>query len=408
MAKKEARYGQYQYYRKKILGPDGAYVQVYGKTKAERDEKVEELRRRWASEAETASSPYVWQYAAEWFARVSAGMSEARRAAVSREINQNICPVIGHMRMKDVTADDVKLVMAGRAQYAKATQEKTRQVLRRLFADAEDAGKVDRDPARRIRAGGRGTQKKEALTEEEQKILLSAVKGLPVWLFCMIALYSGLRREEICALQWDCVELEGKAPHIRVRRACRWPNNSRPQVERVLKTDAAWRSVPIPAPLVDALRAARASYLGGDENALRSRCVLPSADGGPWSYTTLKNAWDSVRARSTGTVKRRRKDPVTGEMKTVEVVKMLGDSIPRHAAKITIDFPVTPHILRHTYITRLILGGVDPRRVQYLAGHSSAKVTLDIYTSLMGHQPEDLIDDIAEIFDPNLTPKPKI
>lgn len=404
MAKKEARYGKYQYYRKKIPGPDGAYVQVYGRTKAERDEKVADLQRRWAAEAEAASSPFVYQYAAEWFASASAGMTEARRAAVSREINSVICPVIGHKRLQDVTADDLKAVMATRAKYAKATQEKTRQILRRIFADAEEAGKISRDPARRLRAGGRGTQKKEALTEQEQEILLSAVEGLPVWLFCMIALYSGLRREEVCALQWDCVELSGPAPHIKVRRACRWIRNNRPVVDRLLKTDAAWRTVPIPAALVAALTAARASDPSLDENALRSRCVLAGADGGPWTYTQLKNAWDSVRARSTGVVKRRRKDPVTGEPVTVEVVKKLGDPIPRHTEKISIDFPVTPHVLRYTYITRLILGGVDLKRVQYLAGHASAKITLDIYTSLMGHQPEDLIDDITGIFDPDLTP----
>lgn len=405
MAKKEARYGKYSYYRTKVPKPGGGYQQVYGRTQADRDEKVKALQEQWAAEAEAASSPFVWQYAAEWFATVSPGMTEARRAAVSREINKNICPVIGHLRMKDVTADEVKKVMAARAKYAKATQEKTRQVLRRLFADAEEAGKIPRDPARRVKAGGRPTQKKEALTQEEQEILLSAVEGLPVWLFCMLGLYAGLRREEICALQWDCVDLEGKAPHLRVRRACRWVRNSQPKVEKILKSDAAWRTVPLPAPLVDALRAARGNPTPEEENALRGRCVLSAADGGPWTYATLRSAWDSVKARSTGTVKRKRKDPRTGELRTMEISRKLGDKIPNHAARVTIDFPVTPHVLRYTYITRLILGGVDLKRVQYLAGHSDAKITLDIYTSLMGHQPEDLIDDVAGIFNPDLTPE---
>lgn len=34
----------------------------------------------------------------------------------------------------------------------------------------------------------------------------------------------------------------------------------------------------------------------------------------------------------------------------------------------TIDFEVTPHQLRHTYITNLLYAGVDPKTVQYLAG----------------------------------------
>lgn len=36
--------------------------------------------------------------------------------------------------------------------------------------------------------------------------------------------YSGLRREEILALQWDCVDL-GDTPHIEVKRALRFEHN---------------------------------------------------------------------------------------------------------------------------------------------------------------------------------------
>ena len=82
------------------------------------------------------------------------------------------------------------------------------------------------------------------------------------------------------------------------------------------------------------------------------------------------------------------------------VEKKLGDKIPKHPdVVVSIDFPVTAHALRRTYITRLILGGVDLRRVQYLAGHETPEITLEYYTDLMGHQPEDLIGDVRGIFD---------
>ena len=44
----------------------------------------------------------------------------------------------------------------------------------------------------------------------------------------------------------------------------------------------------------------------------------------------------------------------------------------------TIDFDVTPHQLRHTYITNLIAASVDPKTVQYLAGHSTPAMTSGI------------------------------
>ena len=93
------------------------------------------------------------------------------------------------------------------------------------------------------------------------------------------------------------------------------------------------------------------------------------------------------------------KDPATGERVQRTVQLLPGDPVFRHpGVVISLDFPVTPHQLRHTYITRLILGGVDVKRVQYLAGHETADVTLDIYTSIMGHRPEELIDDVSQIF----------
>ncbi|MDD7672003.1 MAG: S-layer homology domain-containing protein, partial [Clostridia bacterium] len=49
---------------------------------------------------------------------------------------------------------------------------------------------------------------------------------LPPYVFVMIGLYAGLRREEILALRWDCVFLDGATPYISVRRAWRSVNNS--------------------------------------------------------------------------------------------------------------------------------------------------------------------------------------
>lgn len=56
----------------------------------------------------------------------------------------------------------------------------------------------------------------------------------------------------------------------------------------------------------------------------------------------------------------------------------------------TMDFQVTPHQLRHTYITNLIYASVDPKTVQYLAGHENSKVTMDIYAKVKYNKPAQL------------------
>lgn len=57
----------------------------------------------------------------------------------------------------------------------------------------------------------------------------------------------------------------------------------------------------------------------------------------------------------------------------------------------SLDFEVTPHQLRHTYITNLIHSSVDPKTVQYLAGHESSKITMDIYAKVKYNQPDQVV-----------------
>lgn len=65
----------------------------------------------------------------------------------------------------------------------------------------------------------------------------------------------------------------------------------------------------------------------------------------------------------------------------------------------TLDFEVTPHQLRHTYITNLIHANVDPKTVQYLAGHESSKITMDIYAKVKYNRPEQIATALTEAFD---------
>jgi integrase len=75
-------------------------------------------------------------------------------------------------------------------------------------------------------------------------------------------------------------------------------------------------------------------------------------------------------------------------------------SHPKNNPKIvrSINFDVTPHLLRHTYITNLLYAGVDPKTVQYLAGHENSKTTMDIYAQIKYNQPEQLYGVVSAAF----------
>jgi len=369
-----------QYYRKRIKTPEGKTEDIYAKTQAELAEKVTLRLNELAGAGQVPPEElYFFEYAAGWYARREPHLSPGMRKMIKHEINDVICPIIGGKKIREITSDDVAAVMATRGHLSRSSQSKTVQVLRQVFDAALEAGVIERTPTRRLRAGGKAAAPKKALTETQARQLLEAVAGLKVEPCVMLGLYTGMRREEICGLRWDAVELDGTAPHIVVRRACRWPKNTAGEISDVLKTDAAARVIPIPAPLLTYLKALKAA-LPGDELQQRRRCVYGDSDGKPLSLTAFRRRWESIRCRSTASGRE------------------LGEKVRNHRYRITLDFYPTPHILRHTYITRLILGGMDLKRVQYLAGHADPKVTLQIYTDLMGHAPEDLISDLDRIF----------
>ena len=64
----------------------------------------------------------------------------------------------------------------------------------------------------------------------------------------------------------------------------------------------------------------------------------------------------------------------------------------------SLDFDVTPHLLRHTYITNLIYASVDPKTVQYLAGHENSKITMDIYAKVKYNKPEQVVAVVNDAF----------
>ena len=88
-----------------------------------------------------------------------------------------------------------------------------------------------------------------------------------------------------------------------------------------------------------------------------------------------------------------------------EYIKQLkiGDRVPYSRVIVSLNFKVEPHILRHTYITELILAGANIKKVQYLAGHSDVKITLKIYAHLLENRPESTQDAVLMAFGSNIS-----
>lgn len=376
-------------YRKRIKDADGKYVAIYGKTPAELTQKIAEAEAQIKDAKFRRENPTVREYAEKWLTMQAANVRASTMVDYTSVVKIYIIETLGDRFMCEITADDVKLAITKAAEKSASVYRKTQMLFKQIFRSAEESGIIDHSPCEKLNPkGGKPAQEKVALTKEQEAVLVDSVAGLPVYPFVMLGLYAGLRREESLALQWDCVDLDGDAPHISVRRTWHVENN-RPVIEDELKSKASKRDIPIPPKLQQCLADVKA--------ASKSVFVISNSDGGPLSGTQWQRLWQYVVTRTTKErTYTRYKD---GEKTKRTVTPVLGEKARHNNTVVyTMDFIPTPHQLRHTYITNLLLAGVDVKTVQYLAGHEHARITLDIYAHLTYNRPVDLKDKVNRAF----------
>ena len=370
-----------EYFRTRIEDADGKRVALYAKTAEELYEKVEEAKRQIEEASFRRATPTVAEYCERWLLMQSAHIRTTTLTDYSSKVKNYIVAPLGHTYMANVTTDDVRLALVAASEKSNSVYRSVHMLYKAIFNSAVDSNIIDYSPCERISAkGGKPQKDKEALTDEQIVKLLSAIKGLPPYVFVMIGLYAGLRREEILGLQWDSVFLDGDAPYLSVRRAWHSEHN-RPVISTELKTKAARRDIPIPKNLAECLREAKSKST--------SDFVVANSEGGPLSYTQFKRVWQYIVTRSTK--ERTYVRYINGQKITKTVTPVLGEKAAHNGNVLySLDFQVTPHQLRHTYITNLIYASVDPKTVQYLAGHENSKITMDIYAKVKYNKPEQL------------------
>ncbi len=367
------------YYRTRIKNPQGKWLTVYGNTQEELYGKVKDLQIRYNEYLNERDHPSVKGYCEKWLYMQSGRLRSTTLKDYSYKVNKYIAQPIGNMRMSEVTLDDLKMAMVLLAEKSASVYQSVVALIKMIFEDAKANGLIEKNPAEKLScAGGVSPTEKTALSDEKVETLLDTIRGLPPYTFVMLGLYAGLRREEILGLQWDCVFLDEKAPYVSVQRTWHSEHN-RPVITNRLKTESARRDIPLPNELVKCLKA--------EKEKSNSEFVIADRAGAPLSYSQFRRLWAYIDKRSTQTRSYYRyKD---GERTLHMVQPVLGEQ-DRHNRQViyTMDFHVTPHQLRHTYITNLIYAGVDPKTVQYLAGHKNSSITMDIYAKTKYNKPK--------------------
>ena len=378
------------YFRTRVSDDEGNRISLYAVTREELYEKVLEVEKQIANKTFRRGTPTVKEYCEKWLLMKSANVRETTLIDYRSKVKNHIIKPLGDMKMGDVTADDIRLAIIPASKLSESVFKSVNVLYKCIFHSAFESKVIDKDPTVYLSPEGGGVPQKDRipLTDEQVEKLLQATKGLPPYLFVMLGLYAGLRREEILALQWDSVYLDLEAPYLTVRRAWHTENNQ-PVILSELKTNAAKRNVPLPPQLLEALKEAKESS--------DSEYVIANKDGQPLTYTQFKRLWTYITTRTAKP--RSAKKFVGGKYVKYTLYPALGEKARNNGKVVySLDFDVTPHQLRHTYITNLIYASVDPKTVQYLAGHENSKITMDIYAKAKYNRPKDVAPMLEHVF----------
>ena len=112
--------------------------------------------------------------------------------------------------MGEVSLDDIQLALVPVSKKSASVYKSVVILYKSIFRAAMESRIIDHNPTIYLttKGGGVPQEDRQALTDEQAARLLDAIRDLPPYVFVMIGLYAGLRREEILALQWDSVYLD--------------------------------------------------------------------------------------------------------------------------------------------------------------------------------------------------------
>jgi integrase len=327
--------------------PDGRRKYVTAKTKEKLENRILDLKLDMRMGVDLSDATTVGELAEMWYHLEKEGkVKESTSYNWKRILGVKILPYLKNVKVKDVTPATIQSVISKFPDKSLVDNRKQLNALRGMFDLAMENGIIVKSPVLpRFKAVGRENIGHEALTPEQETALLDSVFGTRACLFVWLGLKTGLRRGELLGLKWDALDLRDAVVHVK-RNLVIMPQET--CLYDTLKTETSCRSVPIPADLLEALKKEKARAT--------SLFLFHRDDGSHYDYSSFKNFWKLVS---------RRAGPVA-------------PSKGRCSFVVT-DRPVTPHVLRHTYATRLFESGLDIKEVQHLLGHADPQITLRLY-----------------------------
>lgn len=204
------------------------------------------------------------------------------------------------------------------------------------------------------------TEEARVLTEAETELFLDVSAKNRYRNVYALVLETGMRIGELLGLKWSDVDFKKRAIYVRrtmVYDKC--TDKESPNCGKFMhdfhdpKTEKGKRKIPMTERAYQILQQQKTW-----KNELeRKGYIAPDPKFEGLVFTTRRNTPISPR------------EPTASMQKLSKKLKERDDSFE----------PLTPHTLRHTFATRCIDRGMNPKTLQVILGHSTIHVTLNLY-----------------------------
>lgn len=341
---------------------DGAVKRkiIYGRTIAELDNNIADFKSlKNKGIIIDDKNLTVREWALKWLELYKKDKAYNTYICYQRIINTHIIPAFGDMRLSSLKQNHVQKLLNDIVQGGHMrTAELVRLTIQQIIHQALIEEYIYKDITVGLSMPQKQQAKKRSLTEAEKNLIQAADLDPKERAFVDLLYYTGVRRGEALALTRDDIDFVNKTISINKNLVMK---SNESEIKPSPKTKAGVRELPIPEKLLKTL----ISYV----YALDSNYLFTKSDGGLMTNSAFSRLWDNVLDKiniAAGGTKYTRKDT---RHEGGRAIQLIADDI-------------TPHMFRHTYATSLYYSGVDIKTAQYLLGHSSIQMTLDVYTHL--------------------------
>ncbi|MCL2496121.1 MAG: site-specific integrase [Clostridiales bacterium] len=289
-------------------------------------------------------------------------------------IEKHIRPALGNVELQKLRPDHIQTLLNSMARGSKTktplapwTVLKVKNILSGALEQAIRNQIMPYNPAKATVPPKLEQKDIRVLTETEQKLFIDALKGHRLEALYLLALATGMRRGEIMALTWDCVDFKNKS--IAVKGSISRIKDPDTGITALIysdpKTKSGRRQIPILPNMIPVLQA----------HQKRQEAEKAEA-GSAWNKQNL------VFCSTVGTVIEPRRVCTTMD----KITDAAG--LPRF----------TFHALRHTFATRMLEANVPAKVVQDVLGHADVTLTLNTYSHVIGSTAHEQMEKINGLF----------